>query len=43
MNPLSLIISADMADALLVARLHDESIQQRRQTIDMNPNDVARS
>jgi hypothetical protein len=37
MDPLSLIISADMADALLVARLHDESIQQRRQTIDMNP------
>ena len=38
LDPLSLIISADMADALLITRRYDESIQQSRKTIDMDPN-----
>jgi len=37
LDPLSLIISADMADVLLVARRYDESIQQSRKTIEMDP------
>jgi tetratricopeptide (TPR) repeat protein len=37
LDPLSLIISADMADLLLVARLYDESIQQSRKTMEMDP------
>ena len=36
LDPLSLIISADMADVLLVARRYDESIQQSRKTIEMD-------
>jgi tetratricopeptide (TPR) repeat protein len=38
LDPLSLIISADMADALLIAHRFDESIRQSRKTIDMDPN-----
>jgi TolB-like protein/DNA-binding winged helix-turn-helix (wHTH) protein/Flp pilus assembly protein TadD len=38
LDPLSLIISADMADALLITRRYDESIQQSRKTLDMDPN-----
>ena len=38
LDPLSLIIGADMADAVLIARRYDESIQQSRKTIDMDPN-----
>jgi len=38
LDPLSLIISADMADVLFVARLYDEAIQQSRKTLDMDPN-----
>ena len=38
LDPLSLIISADMADVLFVARLYDESIQQSRKTLGMDPN-----
>jgi TolB-like protein/DNA-binding winged helix-turn-helix (wHTH) protein/Tfp pilus assembly protein PilF len=38
LDPLSLIISADMADLLFVARLYDESIQQSRNTLQMDPN-----
>ena len=38
LDPLSLIISADMADVLLVARRYDESIQQSRKTIEMDPS-----
>ena len=38
LDPLSLIISADLAEILLVARLYDESIQQSRKTIDMDSN-----
>jgi tetratricopeptide (TPR) repeat protein len=37
LDPLSLIIGADMADILLVARLYDESIQQSRKTMEMDP------
>ena len=38
LDPLSLIISADMAEILLVAHLNDEAIEQTRRTIDMDPN-----
>jgi Flp pilus assembly protein TadD len=38
LDPLSLIISADMADILLIARLYDESIQQSRKAIEMDPH-----
>jgi len=37
LDPLSLIVSADMADLLLVARLFDQSAQQSRKTIEMDP------
>jgi len=37
LDPLSLIISADMADILLVARRYDESIQQSRRTMELDP------
>ena len=38
LDPLSLIISTDLADALLIVRQYDESIQQSRKIIDMDPN-----
>jgi TolB-like protein/DNA-binding winged helix-turn-helix (wHTH) protein/Tfp pilus assembly protein PilF len=38
LDPLSLIISADTADLLFVARRYDESIQQSRKTLEMDPN-----
>jgi TolB-like protein/DNA-binding winged helix-turn-helix (wHTH) protein/Flp pilus assembly protein TadD len=38
LDPLSLIIGADMADLLLIARRFDESIQHSRRTIDLDPN-----
>jgi len=38
LDPLSLIISADMAEILLVAHLNDEAIEQSRRTVDMDPN-----
>ena len=38
LDPLSLIISADIADALLVTHRYDESIQQSRKTIEMDPS-----
>jgi TolB-like protein/DNA-binding winged helix-turn-helix (wHTH) protein/Tfp pilus assembly protein PilF len=38
LDPLSLIISADMAEILLVAHLNDESIEQSRRTVDMDSN-----
>jgi tetratricopeptide (TPR) repeat protein len=41
LDPLSLIISADMADVLFVARLYDESVQQARKTLEMDPNFAA--
>jgi len=37
LDPLSLIISGDMADVLLIARRLDESIQQSRKTMEMDP------
>jgi TolB-like protein/DNA-binding winged helix-turn-helix (wHTH) protein/Flp pilus assembly protein TadD len=38
LDPLSLIINADLAELLLIAHLPDESIQQSRKTIEMDPN-----
>ena len=38
LDPLSLIISADTADALCIAHLFDESIQQSKKTLEMDPN-----
>ena len=36
LDPLSLIISSDMADVLLIARRYDQSIQQSRKTMEMD-------
>lgn len=41
LDPLSLIISADVAEELLVAHSFDESIQQSRKTVEMDPNFAA--
>jgi len=38
LDPLSLIISADLADALCIAHLYDESVRQSRKTLEMDPN-----
>jgi TolB-like protein/DNA-binding winged helix-turn-helix (wHTH) protein/Flp pilus assembly protein TadD len=38
LDPLSLIISADIADALCVAHLYDEAVQQSRKTLVMDPS-----
>jgi TolB-like protein/Flp pilus assembly protein TadD len=38
LDPLSLIISADIADALCIAHRYDESVQQSRKTIAMDPH-----
>jgi FimV-like protein len=38
LDPLSLIINADLAELLLLAHLNDESIQQSRKTIEMDSN-----
>jgi TolB-like protein/DNA-binding winged helix-turn-helix (wHTH) protein/Tfp pilus assembly protein PilF len=38
LDPLSLIISADMAEILLVAHLNDKAIEQCRRTVQMDPN-----
>jgi tetratricopeptide (TPR) repeat protein len=38
LDPLSLIISADIAEILLVAHLNDEAIEQGRKTVAMDPN-----
>jgi tetratricopeptide (TPR) repeat protein len=38
LDPLSLIISADMADALCIAHLFDEAVQQSNKTLQMDPN-----
>jgi TolB-like protein/DNA-binding winged helix-turn-helix (wHTH) protein/Tfp pilus assembly protein PilF len=38
LDPLSLIISADVADALCIARRYDESAQQSKKTLEMDPN-----
>src|SRR5207248_3875931 len=38
LDPLSLIINADLAELLVIAHFYDESIQQSRKTIEMDPN-----
>jgi tetratricopeptide (TPR) repeat protein len=38
LDPLSLIISSDMGEVLLLARRYDESIQQGRITMEMDPH-----
>jgi TolB-like protein/DNA-binding winged helix-turn-helix (wHTH) protein/Tfp pilus assembly protein PilF len=38
LDPLSLIINADLAELLLIARFSDQSIQQSRKTLEMDPN-----
>jgi TolB-like protein/DNA-binding winged helix-turn-helix (wHTH) protein/Flp pilus assembly protein TadD len=38
LDPLSLIISADLAEALCTAHLYDESVQQIKRTLEMDPN-----
>ncbi len=38
LDPLSLIISADIAEALCVAHLYDESVKQSEKTLEMDPN-----
>src|ERR1700731_4180943 len=38
LDPLSLIISADAADALCIAHFYDESVQQSRRTLEMDPS-----
>ncbi len=38
LDPLSLIIDADLAELLLIAGFYDESIQQSRKVIEMDPN-----
>jgi TolB-like protein/DNA-binding winged helix-turn-helix (wHTH) protein/Flp pilus assembly protein TadD len=37
LDPLSLIISADIADALCIARRYDESVQESKKTLEMDP------
>lgn len=38
LDPLSLIISADVADVLFAARKYDEATEQSRKTMEMDPN-----
>jgi tetratricopeptide (TPR) repeat protein len=38
LDPLSLIISADLADALVIAHKYEESVRQSRKTIAMDPS-----
>jgi tetratricopeptide (TPR) repeat protein len=38
LDPLSLIISADIADALCVARRYDEAVEQSKKTLQIDPN-----
>ena len=38
LDPLSLIIGADLADALCIARLDEESVLQSRMVLEMDPN-----
>jgi TolB-like protein/DNA-binding winged helix-turn-helix (wHTH) protein/Flp pilus assembly protein TadD len=38
LDPLSLIISADMADVLFAAHHYEESVQESRKAIEMDPN-----
>jgi len=38
LDPLSLIIGADMADALCISHRYDEAMQQSKKTLQMDPN-----
>ncbi len=38
LDPLSLIINADLAELLVIARSYDESVKQSRKTIEMDPD-----
>jgi TolB-like protein/DNA-binding winged helix-turn-helix (wHTH) protein/Flp pilus assembly protein TadD len=38
LDPLSLIIRTDLADALCIARQYNESVQQSQRTLEMDPN-----
>ena len=38
LDPLSLIIGADLADALCIAHRYDDSVQQSRKTFEMDPH-----
>jgi TolB-like protein/DNA-binding winged helix-turn-helix (wHTH) protein/Flp pilus assembly protein TadD len=38
LDPLSLIINTDLADALCIARLYDDSIRQSRKALELDPN-----
>ena len=38
LDPLSLIIGADLAEDLIIARRYEEAIQQSRKTMEMDPN-----
>jgi TolB-like protein/Flp pilus assembly protein TadD len=38
LDPLSLIVGADLADALCIARHYDESMEQSRKTLELDPN-----
>jgi TolB-like protein/DNA-binding winged helix-turn-helix (wHTH) protein/Flp pilus assembly protein TadD len=38
LDPLSLVINADLAELLVLAHSYDESIRQSRKTIEMDPN-----
>jgi TolB-like protein/DNA-binding winged helix-turn-helix (wHTH) protein/Flp pilus assembly protein TadD len=38
LDPLSLIINADLAELLVLAHSYDESVRQSRKTIEMDPN-----
>jgi TolB-like protein/DNA-binding winged helix-turn-helix (wHTH) protein/Flp pilus assembly protein TadD len=38
LDPLSPILSADLADALCIAHLHEDSLQQSRKTLELHPN-----
>jgi TolB-like protein/DNA-binding winged helix-turn-helix (wHTH) protein/Tfp pilus assembly protein PilF len=38
LDPLSLIISADIADALVIAHRYEESVQESRKTMEMDPS-----
>jgi TolB-like protein/DNA-binding winged helix-turn-helix (wHTH) protein/Tfp pilus assembly protein PilF len=37
LDPLSLIISADMADAMCIAHLYNESVQESKKTLELDP------
>lgn len=38
LDPLSLIIGADLADALCIAHRYDDSVRQSRKTLELDPN-----